>query len=116
MWPEVFQQGLFQTAKQAMQASWQSHQEATHNLNNYDTPGFRAQNTDFRSLLLASDGEPPKGDAFRAYLEDVNPSQPVNVDRELARLAECSMETDAYTRILNKQYSSLRQAISEGKR
>lgn len=116
MRPAIFHSGLFHTVKQAMEASWLSHREATHNLSNYDTPEYRVRHTDFHALLLEQDTNPPKGDAFRAYLEDVAPRQTMNVDRELARLAECSMENDALTRILNKQYSNLRQAISEGRR
>jgi len=116
MRPPIFHSGLFHTAKQALEASWLGHREATHNLSNFDTPGYRVRHTDFHTLLLGQEAEPPKGDAFRAYLEDVAPLQSMNVDRELARLAECSMQSDALVRILNKQYSNLRQAISEGRR
>ena len=114
--PPIFESGLFRTTKQAMEANFRSHAEATHNLNNYDTPGFRCRNTDFQAMMNDLAGQTPKGAAFQAYLDDITPSQPVNVEQQLARLAQSSMENDALTRILNKQYSSLRQAIFEGKR
>lgn len=111
-----FHTGLVAATRRAMEANWRGHQETVHNLNNYDTPGFRPQHTDFRAVLEGLSQDNPKGAAFQAYLEDVTPRAEMNVDRELAQLAEGSMTADALTRILNKQYSGLRQAIFEGKR
>lgn len=120
MLDSLFNSGSLQTSKTALEAAWKTHTEAAHNLNNADTPGYRAQQTDFKSLLLEmQDSEaPPKGEAFEAYLNDVQPKQlqEVNVDRELARLSQASMDADALTKILNQQYSRLRAAIYEGKR
>lgn len=112
----IFDNGLFRDAKLAMEANQRTQAEVAHNLNNYDTPGFRPRHTDFHALLNELQADPPKGEAFQAYLEEVSPPEPLNVEQELARLSQCSMEHDAFTRILNKQYSNLRSAIYEGKR
>ncbi|MFN8613166.1 MAG: hypothetical protein U0931_36850 [Vulcanimicrobiota bacterium] len=119
MLESLFNSGSLQTSKTALEAAWKTHSEAAHNLNNADTPGYKAQQTDFKSLLLEmQDAEgPPKGEVFQAYLDEVQPKQEeLNVDRELARLSQASMDADALTKILNQQYSRLRAAIYEGKR
>lgn len=114
----LFNSGSLATSKAALEASWKTHAEAAHNLNNADTPGYQAQHTDFKAMLLEKqDGMPAKGEAFQAYLADVQPKgEELNVDRELSRLSQASMDADALTKILNQQYSRLRAAIYEGKR
>ncbi|MBS2040842.1 hypothetical protein JST97_37995 [bacterium] len=120
MLDSLFNSGSLQTSKTALEAAWKTHAEAAHNLNNADTPGYKAQQTDFKSLLLGlQDSETePKGEVFQAYLNDVQGPklEELNVDRELARLSQASMDTDALTKILNQQYARLRAAIYEGKR
>jgi flagellar basal body rod protein FlgB len=119
MLDSLFNSGSLETSKTALEAAWKTHSEAAHNLNNADTPGYKAQQTDFKSLLLnLQDAQgPEKGEAFEAYLSEVQPKlEEVNVDRELARLSQASMDADALTKILNQQYSRLRAAIYEGKR
>ena len=112
----LFNSGSLATSKAALDASWKTHAEAAHNLNNSDTPGFKVQHTDFKALLLEKQqGMPEKGEAFQAYLAEVQPKvEDLNVDRELARLSQASMDADALTKILNQQYSRLRSAIYEG--
>ncbi|MBN9419942.1 hypothetical protein ABS71_00340 [bacterium SCN 62-11] len=119
MLDSLFNSGSLATSKAALDASWKTHTEAAHNLNNADTPGFKAQHTDFKAILLEKqdEGMPAKGEGFEAYLQDLRPEgQELNVDRELSRLSQASMDADALTKILNQQYSRLRAAIYEGKR
>jgi len=115
----VFNSGTVASAKTALDASFKTYAEVSHNLSNADTPGYRPVYTDFRSVLLEKQGQemPPKGEVFQAYLQDLDPQgQEVNLDRELSRLSQASMDADALTKILNQQYAGLRSVIYEGRR
>ena len=104
--------------KQALEATRLTHQEVSHNLSNMDTPGYVSHTTDFRSALLEARGEgaPAHGKPFEAYLEDVGQKSPgVNVEAELARLSQTSLDQSALVTLLNQNYSDLRSAIREGK-
>ncbi|MCW5865680.1 MAG: hypothetical protein KIS61_00320 [Candidatus Eremiobacteraeota bacterium] len=119
MLDSFFNSGVVASSKLAMEASWRSYAEASHNLSNADTPGYRPTYTDFKSVLLEKQSAemPPKGEVFQAYLQDLKPqSEEVSLERELSRLSQASMDADALTKILNQQYSGLRSAIYEGKR
>ena len=104
--------------KQTLESSHLTHQEVGQNLANVDTPGYRSHETDFKTLLLeARDDKPERGRPFDAYLEEVSESKPgVNVERELARLSQASLEQAAAVRLLSTYYSQLRLALTEGKR
>lgn len=115
----VFNSGLVASSKTALDASWKTYTEASHNLNNADTPGYKPVYTDFKSVMLDKQNQemPPKGEVFQAYLQDLSPQgEEVNLDRELSRLSQASMDADALTKILTQQYSGLRSVIYEGRR
>jgi len=111
---DIGQSQLALLTKMALEANSRSHQECIHNLNNYDTPNFKARHTNFREQLEGV--EQDRGSAFQAYKEEVQPTPPLDIDAELARLSQSSMERDALVQILNSQYSKLRTAIYEGRR
>jgi flagellar basal body rod protein FlgB len=105
---------LVDTTKRAMMANFRQHQEVVHNLTNYDTEGFRPRKSDFHSRYLEL-SEPPS-QAFEAYLEDLQPQVDFDIDAEMTRLSQTSMEQEALVKILNAQYSKLRSTIFEGRR
>ena len=104
--------------KQSLDAAQLTHQEVGQNLANVDTPGYKSRETDFKTLMLEAKGDKPeKGRAYQAYLEEIANNQGgVNVERELARLSQASMEQAASVRLLSGYYTNLKNAISEGKR
>lgn len=119
MLDQIFNSGLVASSKAALDASWKTYAQVSQNLNNADTPGYKPGYTDFKSLLLEklNPEMPPKGEVFQAYLQDLRPqSEEMNLDRELSRLSQASMDADALTKILSQQYSGLRSVIYEGRR
>lgn len=118
MLDQIFNSGLVASSKAALDASWKTYAQASNNLNNADTPGYRPAYTDFKAILLEKlDQIPPKGEVFQAYLQDLRPQfEEVNLDCELSRLSQASMDSDALTKILSQQYSGLRSVIYEGRR
>ena len=105
------------TIKQALEAARLTQKEVNHNLANLDTPGYASHNTDFKALLLQSKQDlPVRGKPFQAYMEDIGQQTPgVNVEAELARLSQTSLEHSALITLLNQSYSDIRSAINEGK-
>lgn len=114
-WQGIFQGGDFRALRAGLEAAWRASQEVDHNLVNAETPGFQARNTDFKSLLLAPPGAQPKGEGFQLYLRDLEPPQPFDLERELARLSRVSLENEAANRVLQRRYADLRTAIREGR-
>lgn len=112
----IFNRHDLQHLKAGMEVSWQERLETSHNIANAETPGFRPQNTDFRSHLMpgATDA-PPRGEGFQLYLEAMAIPQEFNLEREIKRLSQSNMENSAYSRILSKRYSDLRNSIREGR-
>ena len=115
----IFRGSYPDTLKSVLQAASQTHAETARNLANLDTPGYRGKTTDFRELLLEPRPveAPPRGAAFEMYLDDIgaNP-EGVNLEQELARMSQASLDQAAAVQLLSKRYSMLSQAISEGKR
>ena len=107
------------TIKKALEATDKTHQEVSHNLANLDTPGYVSKVTDFKGQLLDSkDGsEVAHGKPFEAYMDEAGARRPgVDVEGELGRLAQSSMEQSALVRLLSDRYAEIRMAITEGKR
>lgn len=114
--------------------------QIANNIANVNTPNFRRSTTSFRDALSASLGTPPAADELALKTNDprqfdVNGAQPpvpydpqphvdestkmrvdgsnVDVDKEMASLQMNSGYSQTMTDLLTKQYSWLRQAITE---
>ena len=95
------------------------HQLVTSNLANIDTPGYRAQDIDFRTELHRA------ADASGAALTPVSHSVPgllqrpdgndVNLDRESLLLAETQMQYQIGVQVVRSEFHRLLSAINEGK-
>ena len=116
MIPNIFNQHDLQHLKAGMEVSWQERLETSHNLANSETPGFRPKHSDFRSYLMpGTSGSTPRGEGFQLYLEAMNTPEEFNLEREIQRLSQSNLQNSAYSRILSKRYSDLRNTIREGR-
>ena len=108
------------------------------NIANANTPGFRTKDLDFASALKAALGQPggmapartharhigltPR-DVFSREPEVVEPEglsertdkNNVNSDREMANLAENSLQYSLATQLIGREFNLLRTAIKEGR-
>lgn len=104
-----------------------NHRVVSSNLANLNTPGFKARELSFEETLKSYLGEPGfhmvKSDAGHLAPDDaVWPGMPVkteeigavNLEQEMMKLTRNSIEYQFITTMLNKKFSMLRQAISEG--
>jgi flagellar basal-body rod protein FlgB len=117
-------------------------QTITNNVANLDTPNFKASEVSFEDDLRAALGRSGDGDLQLLRTDpghlgtgrprsvgDVTPAvtrlvattlrndgNNVDVDREMARLAETQLSFQAATQLLNVKFRQLREAIWEGKR
>ncbi len=123
--------------EKALDLSTRRHQLISANIANVDTPGYRSKDIDFATALhrasesadsqtlgswlgLGGSGggldrfdEPeviePEGLAMR------NDGNNVNGDREMANLAENSLQYTLATQLLGREFSLIRSAIREGR-
>ena len=117
-------------------------QAITNNVSNIDTPNFKTSEVTFEQDLQAAlrrpsgeelplavtDGNhiggfmPISVDAVRAKSNPMlqttvrNDGNNVDIDREMARLAETQLSFQATTQLLNVKFRQLQQAIWEGKK
>jgi flagellar basal-body rod protein FlgB len=118
-------------------------QTISNNVANVDTPNFKAGDVNFEQQLAAAVGNQPAGDELaltlthgahissngRPSLNDIAPAtvqvtnttmrndgNNVDVEREMARLAETQLSYQASTQMLNEKLRLFREAIWEGKK
>ena len=93
------------------------HNLIAANLANMDTPGYEARDFSFADeLRRAMEQAPVKQGSL-----SLGPPAPlmreegkVDLDREMARLAENSLMHDAMSRLISKKFELLKYAIGEG--
>ena len=95
------------------------HQLVTANLANIDTPGYRAQDIDFRAELQramqASEGHStPVSHTIPGSVERPDGND-VNLDRESLLLAETQMQYQIGVQVVKSEFHRLLAAINEGK-
>jgi flagellar basal-body rod protein FlgB len=107
------------------------HDVLTKNVANLETPGYRALDVSFEDMLtplragasaagpvmLAAGGPTAPGDPRMrmVYAEDGTPREDgndVNLDRQMARLAENTLRNATLVQILASRFSTVKQAIS----
>jgi flagellar basal-body rod protein FlgB len=118
-------------------------QTISNNVANVDTPNFKASEVSFeQQLLSAIGGQPAAGDLplavtnaahidpnHAASLDEIKPAavqltnttlrndgNNVDVDREMARLAETQLAYQASTQLLNEKLRLFKEAVWEGKK
>jgi flagellar basal-body rod protein FlgB len=118
-------------------------QTITNNVANVDTPNYKAGDVNFEQQLTAALNNQPQGDELplmlthgahiapngRPGLDDLAPAtvrttsttmrndgNNVDVEREMARLAETQLSYQASTQVLNEKLRLFREAIWEGKK
>ena len=103
------------------------HEVLTQNIANVETPGYRARDLVFEDLLrpvrqVAADpgaahlpANPADRHARVVYSADSTPNpdgNDVNLDRQMARLAENTLFHNALVQMLAGQFTALKQSIS----
>jgi flagellar basal-body rod protein FlgB len=93
------------------------HNLIAANLANMDTPGYEARDISFADELRQAMERPP----VKLSSLSLEPPAPlvrgegkVDLDREMARLAENSLMHDAMSRLISKKFELLKYAIGEG--
>jgi flagellar basal-body rod protein FlgB len=100
---------------------------AAENLANIETPGYRARRVEFQAQLREALEAAADGDA--ADLDAVSPlrtiyaglplrrdGNAVDLETEMAELAESSLQYQAVTRLLSRKLQMLRSVATEGGR
>lgn len=92
------------------------HNLIAANLANMDTPGYVARDFSFAAeLRRAMEQDPVKlGSVSLEPPPLVRQEGKVDLDREMARLAENSLMYDAMSRLIAKKFELLKYAIGEG--
>lgn len=105
------------------------HSLLTSNLANIDTPHYKAKDASFEKALQSALPDPnalrmvrtdpghmPTYDASGQVKPEVQTTGEVNLDKEMAKLAENNLRYSAVLQILGGKYRALKQAIEQGGR
>lgn len=117
---------------QALNASWLKNQAIANNIANADTPDYKRETVEFEDLLKSAMGNTaaPIARTHEKHIPVANSIEPrivkedgtsfrkdgnnVNIDTEMAELADNQIRYEALTNQLNSQLKRLRMAIQEG--
>jgi flagellar basal-body rod protein FlgB len=117
--------------EKAVYGSSLRHNAIVNNISNINTPGYKRVDVDFKTSLQAAVNnlqEGKKDEALKTIKQSVpeisNDSNSsvrldgngVDIDSEMATLAENTLEYSVYVKLLAKNFEGLRTVISEGKR
>ncbi len=105
----------------------QSHKLISQNMANANTPGYLTKDISFKGLLRESLGEQklqlaksnlhhiaPEGLSSPAITAEAEEKGPVSLEQEMMKLARNSVEFQYMVALLNKKFTNLKQAITEG--
>ncbi|ATQ74317.1 flagellar basal body rod protein FlgB [Massilia violaceinigra] len=111
----------------ALDAAGMRQQAIAHNIANVNTPGHQRVSVSFESRMAAL--RSPDGQVASPSLADLSNFRPafeyaqigsadnaVALDQEMAQLSETTLHHQALLKALNKHFSLIGMAISEGKR
>ena len=103
--------------KAGLEVTYQERLESSHNLVNGETPGFRAKNTDFRAMFMpGEDGDvTERGEGFQPSREALEPEPEFNLEREMRRMSQANLASQAYSKVLIRRYQDLRTVMREGR-
>ncbi len=119
--------GINLSLRAALDLRLQRHELLSHNLANADTPGFRPKDLEFEGLLQSAIEErPTAGDTLgvgtrptetqavveRPEVGDTLDDNAVDTDKEMARVADNSLNYQAQLELLRRRYAAVQRAIS----
>jgi flagellar basal-body rod protein FlgB len=117
--------------EKAVNGSALRHTAIVNNISNVNTPGYKRVDVDFKTSLGTAVKNLQEGKKYEA-LQNIKSSTPeilnetnnsvrldgngVDIDSEMTKLAENTLEYNAYVKLLSQKFNILRTVISEGKR
>jgi flagellar basal-body rod protein FlgB len=111
----------------ALDLRMQRHELLSHNLANADTPGFRPKDLEFEGLLQSAIDPAPSAQVGlgmhtrptetqdvveRPEVGDTLDDNAVDTDKEMARVADNSLNYQAQLELLRRRYAAIQRAIS----
>lgn len=115
-----FRNNTFISLSKALDALSLRHEILADNIANVNTPGFKARRVQFEDELKAalSRGDPA---SMRPVIEEDElrvraDGNSVDIDLEMAKLAETTILYSALSRLISGKFGSLKSVISEGRR
>ncbi len=115
-----FRDSTLLVLSKALDALSLRHEVTANNIANVNTPGFKAKSVRFEDQLKAAISRGDPGSCRPTIEED--PLQvrldggSVDIDLEMARLAETQVGYSAVSRLVSERFSLLKYVISEGRR
>jgi flagellar basal-body rod protein FlgB len=123
--------GHYPLLKQALHASALRHEAIAHNIANVNTPGYRRIDVSFEELLRAAQTTRLRTTSPRHYAappsllanpqvapDEEAPMRPdgntVDIDYEMAQLAENQIRFQALSQLITGRYQSLKLVITGG--
>lgn len=115
----------------ALDLRWRRHEVLAHNVANADTPGYKPKDLEFQAVLQdAMTAEPTPSPAIamagtrpaplaeqevveRADTLDTLDENWVDTDREMARIADNSVQYNAAMEVLRRRYGMVRGVITD---
>lgn len=140
----LFDSAAHNLAEQALDATWYKQRVINHNLNNMDTPDYKAKTVEFKLLLeekckckyhggithdvcghkgqveeanFMNGGNVPKLSVITTYETNTNQildGNNVDMEKEQNALTDAQYQYSALTDYLNNNYSMIRKAVSKG--
>lgn len=107
--------------EQGLKAATLRHEVTANNIANMDTPGFKRSRVEFERQLAQAleSGQDPQTVQPQIVVEQDRSANPngnnVDVEAEMARLAENQLWYAALTRQLSDHFARLRMAIHDGR-
>lgn len=118
--------------KQALHACALRQEAIAHNIANVNTPGYRRSDVSFEQFLRTAQATPLRTTSSKHYAlppsQSVNPQieeedapmrldgNTVDIDYEMAQLAENQIRFQALSQLVNGRYQSLKLVITGGGR
>lgn len=140
----LFDSSAHKLAEQALDATWYKQKVINHNINNVDTPNFKAKTVEFKLLLeerckckyhegidhdicghtarveeanLMNGGTAPKLSVITTYetnTRQIISENNVDMEKEQTALADAQYQYGALMDYLNNNYAMIRKAVSKG--
>ena len=111
---------VFDGLARALDVHHRRHEVLATNLANVETPGFRAQELDFRGALSRAFDRTEEAARPASLMEDTSAparadGNTVDLDLQMAKLAENAGRYTALTRMLGRRIALVRLAIDGGR-
>ena len=111
--------------KKSLDASWTKNEAISQNIANVDTPGYKRKtvkfeefiNTEMKKSKIANGQSKLSGDDIKVSVDTITPGyrldgNNVDIEREMALMAENSIRYNTLIKAISGQYSRLNIAIN----